>query len=169
LKDFRKKQYRFWVSRNFEELQKFLDSKENFSDYARKTFSMIQKENLDPETFETLKKLKIKADIEWKNSQTEYNKMRIAKWKQHDVSKTEVEASEAETAHFPPEEKTLEDLIEHHWNNFVNSLRQYKEGWTVTCKLCETGFPQLGSKEVAIQRLKQHLRETHSEELVRSV
>lgn len=156
-----KKQYRFWVYD--EKTQKYLDEKMEeyggFSDFAREIFEMIINNKLDPKSFDELKKEKIKADIEWKKAQTAYLKQKL--------QKPIPNSDTGVTAFNPPEEKNLAEFINNSWNSFVDTLRQLKEGWSVTCKLCETGFVQIPTHEMAINRFKKHLEETHAEELIR--
>jgi len=161
--DMTRKQFRFWV--NDEKLQAYLDGKTSdygeFSNFARETFTLMMLNKLDPRSYDDLKKQKLKIDIIWRQAQIAHINSKLDK----PIPTT----PEAETAHYAPEENNLDNLINVGWNRYVNTIRSYKEGWTVTCKLCPTGFPQIPTKELAIERFKTHLQETHAEELVRTV
>ncbi len=66
----------------------------------------------------------------------------------------------------PPEEKKILDVIQNQWNKFVETIKKNSKGeWTVTCKLCSTGFI-LPDRDQAIQRFKIHLEQTHYEKVL---
>lgn len=157
----KKKQYRFWVSE--EALQSYLESKieeyGDFTNFARETFHLMKDNKLDPRSFDNLRKEKIIADIEWKRAQTAFLKEKLTK----SIDKI---LEEPITAFVPPEEKNLSELINFRWNRYVETLRKMKDGWTITCKLCSTGFVQIPTQDDARNRFKKHLEETHGEELI---
>lgn len=66
----------------------------------------------------------------------------------------------------PPEEKKILEVIQNNWNKFVETIKQNSKGeWTVTCKLCSTGFI-LPTRDQSIQRFKIHLEQTHYEKVL---
>lgn len=157
----KRKQYRFWISD--EALQSYLESKTteygDFTNFARETFHLMQTNKLDPRSIDNLRKEKIIADIDWKRAQTAFLKEKLNKSISQILDKSE-------EVFVPPEEKSLTEFINKNWNRYINTLRQLKEGWTVTCKLCSTGFVQIPTHENAVDRFKKHLEENHGESLI---
>lgn len=157
----KKKQFRFWVTD--ESLQSYLESKideyGDFSNFARETFHLMQTNKLDPRSIDNLRKEKIIADIDWKRAQTAFLKEKLNK------SINQI-LDNSEEVFVAPEEKDLNEFIAKNWNRYIQTLRQFKDGWTVTCKLCSTGFVQIPNHEKAVDRFKKHLEETHGESII---
>ena len=157
----KRKNYRFWVTE--ESLQQYLDAKileyGEFSNFARETFQLMKDNKLDPKNIDSLRKEKVIADIEWKRAQTAFLKEKLNK------SVAQI-LDNSEEVFVAPEEKNLIEAINKNWNRYVNTLRLYKEGWNVTCKLCSTGFVQIPTQEKAVDRFKKHLEESHGDQLI---
>ena len=156
---------KFWLNdkENFELLKwvKDLTAKEKFTETAIEILEFVRKNGLENlKSLEALRREKLLADIEWTKTKTDLIKSKLQK-PLHEVK------IETEAAHYPPEEKNLNELINKNWNKFVGVLKHEARGWLVTCILCPTGFPQLASQQMAIDRFKKHLEETHGEDLVR--
>jgi len=156
---------------NDSDLEEYLESKFSMNEFLRnlvndfRTGKLIDSKNMD------LQRKKLEVDIRYKEI------MILIKQKELDFSETfdKTPSSQAKTAikvgintesYEPPEEKKIQDTIQNKWNNFVSTLKQNsKAEWTLTCKLCDTGFI-LPTKELAISRFKKHLEETHYERVL---
>ena len=164
-----RKKYSFYVSD--ENLKLFLDSKANVSDFVKTTIDQVRTQKLIDSKSVDLHRKKLEVDIRYKEI------MILIKQKELDFSETfdKTPSSQVKTAikvgvntesYEPPEEKKIQDTIQNKWNNFVNTLKQNsKAEWTLTCKLCSTGFI-LPTKEQSINRFKIHLLETHNERVL---
>jgi len=164
-----------WSFHTFKEkdsdLEIYLESKFSINEFLRnlvndfRTGKLIDSKNMD------LQRKKLEVDIRYKEI------MILIKQKELDFSETfdKTPSSQAKSAikvgvntesYEPPEEKKIQDTIQNQWNRFVNTLKQNsKAEWTLTCKLCSTGFI-LPTKELAISRFKKHLEETHYEKVL---
>jgi len=164
-----------WSFHTFKEkdsdLELFLQGQFSINEFLRnlvndfRTGKLIDSKNMD------LQRKKLEVDIRYKEI------MILIKQKELDFSETfdKTPSSQAKTAikvgvntesYEPPEEKKIQDTIQNKWNNFVNTLKQNsKAEWTLTCKLCSTGFI-LPTKDLAISRFKKHLEETHYEKVL---
>jgi len=160
-----------WVTD--EKLKQFLHSKDNFSQWAIKLFNLAMSEGLDPDTFEGLKKIHMKSQIEWKKAQTEYLKKRMIKMDSEARSSDEkkvIQEGVLDGGGFnPPEqiqEDKIKDFISDNFSKYVSRLKQEASGFVINCGICPTGFPNLGSREIAVERLKLHVFETHKDEVI---
>ncbi len=164
-----RRKFTFYVTED--NLNLFLESKTNVSEFVKdiiekfRTGKLIDSKQID------LHRKKLEVDIRYKEI------MILIKQKELNFSETfdKTPSSQAKTAikvgvntesYEPPEEKKIQDVIQNQWNKFVETLKQNsKAEWTLTCKLCSTGFI-LPTKELAISRFKKHLEETHNERVL---
>lgn len=158
--------FKFWVNdgENLELVNwlKELTAKEKFTETVIEILEFVRLNSMEKlKSLESLRIEKLVAEIAEIKSRTAHRESKSFKPIPENIP--------SEEAHVAPEEKNLTQVINKNWNNYVNTLRQLKEGWTVTCRLCETGFVQIPSKDMAIDRFKKHLEDNHSEELVRIV
>jgi len=162
--------FKFWLS-DVSQLElvnwlKELTSKEKFTETVVEILDFVRKNGLENlKSLEALRREKIIAEIAEIKSRTAHREAKVNPITPPNQPKDETN----QTAYVAPEEKTLTDVINRNWNNYVNTLRQLKEGWSVTCRLCDTGFVQIRTKEEAIDRFKKHLEDNHMEELIKSV
>ena len=160
---------KFWLNdkENFELLKwvKDLTAKEKFTETAIEILDFVRKNGLENlKSLEALRREKLLADIEWTKSKTKLIKQKL----ERPIHEVQIPAeTTTEEAHYAPEEKNLEKLINSTWNKFVGVLKKENRGWLITCNLCSTGFPMLPTQEIAVSRFKKHLEETHGEDLVR--
>jgi len=158
--------FKFWLS-DVSQLElvnwlKELTAKEKFTETVVEILDFVRKNGLENlKSLEALRREKIIAEIAEIKSRTAHRESKSFKPIPEDTP--------AEQTHEAPEEKNLTQVINRNWNNHVNTLRQLKEGWSVTCRLCETGFVQIPTKEQAIERFKKHLEDNHMSELIKTV
>jgi len=151
--------------------------KGELDEYCRDAVELRLKGKLDQNFVALLNQAKL-ASIE---TRTELNKVMIEIKKQEllfsqkfdktpsSQAKTAIKTGVNEEGFAAKEEKDLDEIIKIAWNRFVDTLkRNPKMEWVLTCKFCQTGLI-LPTKELAIERFKKHLLETHSEELVKIV
>lgn len=170
------KRYNFKVHDEDKDLQQFLDSlieKNEFSSTIRTVLKFVKENGLEElQTVDSLKIEKLKADIRYKNFQSEFIQLRMKYDYAFDSkpSKNAVhamkEGAQIMTGYDSPEGKKIEDIIEKKWNNYVSQLRDKGKEWVITCRLCDVAFLGFTTKEKAIERLKKHLEESHERELV---
>jgi len=164
-----RRKFTFYVTED--NLNLFLESKTNVSEFVKdiiekfRTGKLIDSKQID------LHRKKLEVDIRYKEI------MIKIKQKELDFNQTfdKTPSSQAKSAikvgvntesYEPPEEKKIQQVIQNQWNKFVETLKQNpKAEWTLTCKLCSTGFI-LPTKELAISRFKKHLEETHNERVL---
>jgi len=161
------------------ELSLFLESKVNVSQFVKDILEKYRKGKLVDYKSQDLQRQKMLIDIEYKQILTEIKRRELDF--QENFGKTpSYQAKEAikvsqgwqnkealTNSYNPPEEKSLEKIIENNWKQFLLSLRtNSKNEWIANCKLCDTGFI-LPTKELSINRFKTHLRENHNEELLK--
>jgi len=153
------------------DLELYLESQFSVNEFLRnlvndfRTGKLIDSKNMD------LQRKKLEVEIRYKEI------MIKLKQKELDFSETfdKTPSSQAKTAikvgvntesYEPPEEKKIIDVIQNQWNKFVETIiKNPKNEWTLTCKLCSTGFI-LPTREQAIQRFKIHLEQTHHERVL---
>jgi len=158
--------FKFWVNdgENLELVNwlKELTAKEKFTETVIEILDFVRLNSIEKlKSLESLKREKLIVEIAEIKSRTAHRESKSFKPIPENIP--------AEQAHVAPEEKNLTQVINRNWNNYVNTLRQLAEGWSVTCRLCETGFVQIPSQEMAIDRFKKHLEDNHSQELVKIV
>jgi len=166
-----RKHYNFWVYDKEVNLREFLDSKVNVSDYVKdildkfRTGKLIDSKSLD------LQRKKLEVDIRYKEIMIKIKEKELLYNETFEKPPTNsvkqvIKTSVNTESYEPPEEKRISEVIKNNWNKFVETLKQNTKGeWTLTCKLCSTGFI-LPSKEQAINRFKIHLAETHNERVL---
>jgi len=168
-----KKQFRFWVWDL--KLKEFLESKPDFSDYARKMFQLIMEQKLEPDSLSTLVKEKMRVDIELKKVIIEIKKKQLlftetfSNTPSYSANKAIKDGIETEKTYNAPEEikeNEIKDFIKNHLmtQKLLNSLRN-EGNVTVNCGLCNYGFPNQVTKERAINFIEIHLFEQHKEEI----
>jgi len=164
------KRINFWL---FDQINiDFLETQKSISDFMRDLINQARTGKTGNFSDEDLKKRKLIADIDYKEILTAIKKRELLiletfgkppSYQAKEAIKTAVNNE----SFIPPEEKNLEKIIENKWNNFLLSLRtNSKKEWIANCKLCDTGFI-LPNKEEAINRFKNHLSETHNEQLLK--
>jgi len=175
-----KKKFSFWVYPKEINLRDFLESKANVSEFLKGIIEKVRTGKLvDAKTIDLHRK-KLEVDIRYKEIMIKIKEKELVYSETFDKTpshtaqnaiKVNVNAENIyppkETESYePPEEKKIKHVIENSWNKFVATLKQNSKGeWTLTCKLCSTGFI-LPTKETAILRFKQHLNETHYEKVL---
>lgn len=158
--------FKFWVNdeENLELVNylKELTAKEKFTETVIEILDFVRKDGIESlKNLKSLQKEKLVAEIADIKSRTAHRESKSFKPIPENIP--------SEEAHVAPEEKNLTQVINKNWNNYVNTLRQFKDGWTVTCKLCTTGFVQIPTQLMAIDRFKKHLEDSHLEELIKTV
>jgi len=166
-----RKKFSFFCYESDRELKLLLESKANVSTFIKETLENYRTGKLIDSKSVDLHRKKMEVDIRYKEI------MIKIKQKELDFNETfdKTPSSQAKTAikvgvntesYNPPEEKKIQEVIQNQWNKFVETLKQKQNGeWTLTCKLCSTGFV-LPTKELAISRFKKHLEETHNERVL---
>lgn len=159
--------FKFWLNDevNFDLVKwlKELTAKEKMSSTIIEILEFVRKNGLENlKSLEALKRDKLVAEIADLKSRTTHRDRTEPYHRQEKKPLTD-------SSYVPPEERKMESIIENNWNKFVDTLRTRNDGWIITCKLCSTGFPHHNSKPAAIHRFKQHLRDTHEEELLKTV
>jgi len=164
-----KKRFDFWI---FDKIViDWLDSIPNRSEFVRDILTKFKENKLIPQTKENLVREKLKVEIEYKKIMIEIKKKELLFEQTFDKTPTSQAKIAIKTAvntesYEPPEEKKIHEVIKYSWNKFVATLKQNSRAeWTLTCKLCSTGFI-LPTKEEAINRFKIHLLETHNERVL---
>jgi len=167
-----RKKFSFYTySENELELQLFLESKVNVSEFVKEILELYRKGKLVDSKSLDLMRQKMIGDIEYKKILTAIKKRELMILETFGKppsyqAKEAIKVAVNNEAVTPPEEKTIEKIIETNWNNFLLSLRtNSKNEWIANCKLCDTGFI-LPNKEQAINRFKNHLFETHDRHLM---
>lgn len=158
--------FKFWLNdvENMELVNwlKELTAKEKFTETVIEILEFVRLNSLEKlKSLESLKREKIIAEIAEIKSRTSHRESKSFKPIPENIP--------SEEAHVAPEEKNLTQVINKNWNNYVNTLRQLKDGWSVTCRLCETGFVQIPTQLMAIDRFKKHLEDSHMTELIKTV
>lgn len=149
----------------------WLDSMKNQSTLIREIVTKFHYGKLSEDSKENLTRRKLLADIAYKEIMVKIKKQELLHSETFETpptpqAKTAIKAGVNTESYEPPEEKKIKEVIETNWNRFVETLKQNSKGeWTLTCKLCSTGFI-LPSKESAIERFKKHLTETHYERVL---
>jgi len=168
-----RKRWSFWTytEKDDQEIQTFLESKISINDFLRNLVNdfrvgkLVNVKNLD------LQRKKLEVDIRYKEIMIKIKEKELSYNETFDKSpssqgKIAIKNNVNTESYNPPEEKKINEVIKSSWNKFVETLKQNSRAeWTITCKLCSTGFI-LPSKEQAINRLKIHLEETHSEKVL---
>ncbi len=173
-----KKRFDFWLFD--QETIDWLNSIPNRSEYIRDLMTKVKNGIVKDFDKLDLKDQKTLVEIKYKEVQTKIKEFELEHWKTFGKApsssgekalkvhaKTETIPPE-QTSYDPPEEKDLRKIIETKWNNWVDVLKQEKKdsSWTVVCRLCSTGFVQIPTRDQAIDRLKKHLEDTHSDILL---
>jgi len=165
-----RKKITFWLYNQID--IEFLDKLPNVSDFLRDLLVKVRTGKISAFTEDDLKRRKLLADIEYKEILTAIKKREFefhenfGKTPSYQASKA-IKVAVNNESFIPPEEKSLEEIIKINWEKFILSLRtNSKNEWIANCKLCDTGFI-LPTKELAINRFKNHLSENHNEELLK--
>jgi len=166
-----KKKFSFWVYPKEINLRNFLESKVNVSEFLKGIIEKVRTGKLvDAKTIDLHRK-KLEVDIRYKEIMIKIKEKELLYNETFDKpppysAKEAIKVNVNTESYNPPEEKKINEVIKSSWNKFVETMKQNSLGeWTVTCKLCSTGFI-LPTKEQAINRLKIHLEETHSERVL---
>jgi len=165
-----RKKFNFWI---IDQLDiDFVESQKNISDFLRDLIIKARTGKVGGLSDLELKREKMLADIDYKKILTAIKKRELLiletfgkppSYQAKEAIKTAVNNE----SFIPPEEKDLEKIIEKNWNRFLLSLRtNSKNEWIANCQMCDTGFI-LPTKELAINRFKDHLSETHNEQLLK--
>jgi len=168
--------WRHWESD--ETTNKFLEEKKqefgNYPNYIKTLIDADMKGKISLNKTAALKDRKLEVEIELKEMQIKKMEIELLfdqtfdKTPSSQAKKAIKDAVNSESFN-APEEKDLVEIINRHWNKFIDTLRKNaKQEWVLTCKLCSTGLI-LPTQEKAVERFKKHLEETHSEELVKIV
>lgn len=164
-----RKKYSFYLTENSD--QEFIEFQKNISEFIKDLIVKFRTGKLVDLSEENLVRRKLLADIHYKELMTEIKKRELQFSKTFDKTpssqvKTAIKVGVNTESYEPPEEKQIKDVIQNSWNKFVETLKQDSKGeWILTCKLCHTGFI-LPNKELAIERFKKHLEETHFERVL---
>jgi len=167
-----RKRWSFWtVGKDDLDLERYLESKISINDFVRnlindfRTGKIVDSKNLD------LHRKKLEVDIRYKEimikiKEKELNYTQTFDKTPSSQAKSAIKVGINTESYEPPEDKKINEVIKNSWNKFVNTLKQNSKGeWTLTCKMCNTGFI-LPTKEEAINRFKIHLLETHNERVL---
>jgi len=164
-----RKKFTFYVTED--NLNLFLESKTNVSEFVKDIIEKYRTGKLIDSKSVDLHRKKLEVDIRYKEIMIKIKEKELlfgetfTKTPSYSAQKA-IKVGVNTESYEPPEEKKIKDVIENSWNKFVETLKQNSKGeWTLTCKLCSTGFI-LPTKELAISRLKKHLEETHYERVL---
>jgi len=158
-----------WIDESEIELIDFIFAHSNVSKFIKDLIDDFRKGKLVK--IDELHKKKLETDIRYKEIMIEIKKKELLHLDTFDKypssqAKIAIKTAVNTESYEPPEEKKILDVIQNNWNKFVETIKQNsKAEWTVTCKLCSTGFI-LPTRDEAIQRFKIHLEQTHHERVL---
>lgn len=164
-----RKRFDFWL---FDKsIVEWFESIPNRSEFIRDFLTKLKNGELNDTSKFDLQRKKLEVDIRYKEIMIKIKEKELLFGETFDKTPSysaqkAIKVGVNTESYNPPEEKKINEVIKNSWNKFVETLKQNSKGeWTLTCKLCSTGFI-LPDKEQAINRLKIHLEETHSERVL---
>jgi len=166
-----RKHFALWTYPDDLDLRNYLESKANISEFIKKIVNDFRIGKLTETKNSDLQRKKLEVDIRYKEIMIKIKEKELLYSETFEKppaysAKQAIKVNVNTESYEPPEEKKIQDVIENDWNKFVETLKENSKGeWTLTCKLCSTGFI-LPTQHKAIFRFKTHLLETHNERVL---
>ncbi len=164
-----KKRFSFWIFD--QEIVEWLNSITNLSNFMREVLMKFKNGEFNDGSKSDLQRKKLEVDIRYKEIMIKIKEKELLFGETFDKTPSysaqkAIKVAVNTESYNPPEEKKILDVIQNSWDKFVDTLKPNSKGeWTLTCKLCSTGFI-LPTRDQAIQRFKIHLEQTHHERVL---